>query len=279
MTALICVVSYNNLALTQRAVDHLRNQSYPTRIAVWDNASMDGTAEWLDKQHDIEKVCSDQNVFWTPAVNRLMSSFWQDEEYVGYMNNDAAPLRHTVERLVKLLEREEVGLVAPSMERIGGPQDIANCQGHDYVKEGGFVERALEGLPPKRVNYVLGAFAMLRKPVWDEIGPLAEDMPLGADDHDFCIRMKDKGYQIWVAQEAFCLHAGHASANSKTAERNWDDVGAKSWDAFNKKWAGYFATEEEAINTHWGGDYVEGFDRGTGWGDTSGVTESSTSSS
>lgn len=264
--AFVCIVSYNNLGLTRRAVDALRRQTLDTTIAVWDNNSKDGTVDWLRQQDDLKCELSDQNVYWTPAVNGAIEKFWDGEPYIGYMNNDAQPLVSTVERLVDLLQRPEVGLVAPSMAKIGGPQDIAACEGHDIVANGGFVDSNLQGLSPKRVNFVMGAFAMLRKEVWDEVGPLDEEMPLGADDHDYSIRLKDRGYQIWVAQNAFCEHAGHASARvSPEADRAWDDVGAKSWDRFNKKWAGYYATEDEAIKAHWGGDFVEGFERGTGW--------------
>lgn len=264
--ALICVVAYNNLKLTQRAVQALREQTYDTRIVVWDNNSSDGTQDWLRMQQDIEVHLSDENVYWTPAINRAISEFWKDEDYIGYMNNDAQPFRSTVERLVALLQAPEVGIVAPSMARIGGPQDIAVCEGHDIVARGGFVDANLVDLPPKRVNFVMGAFAMLRKEVWDELGPLDEDMPLGADDHDYAIRAKEAGYQLWVAQNAFCEHAGHASARvNREADKAWDDLGAKSWDVFNKKWAGYYATEEEAIKSHWAGDYEDGWEKGSGW--------------
>lgn len=258
---LVVVVSYNNRELTQRAVAALRRQTMPVHVVVWDNNSQDGTQEWLRQQSDIDVELSPENVYWTPAINRAIDKYWAGETYVGYMNNDAAPLMHCVQRMVRLARKDGIGLVAPSMERIGGPQDIANCEGHDIVREGGFLEQNMEGLPGKRVTYVLGAFAILRKKVWDEVGPLDEEMPLGADDHDYCIRLKERDYQIWVAQDAFCQHAGHASARVPGASAAWDDIGARSWARFNEKWAGYYKTEEEAIKSHWGGTYHPGWER------------------
>lgn len=264
--ALVCIVSYNNLRLTQDAVQSLKDQTFDTRIVVWDNDSRDGTPDWLRQQDGIEYYLSNENVYWTPAINSSVEKFWHGEKYIGYMNNDARPLKSTVERLVNLLKAEEIGLVGPSMSAIGGPQDITVCDGYDIVARGGFVDADLECLPPKRVTFVMGAFAMLRKDVWDEIGLLDPAMPLGADDHDYAIRLKEKGYQIWVAQNAFCDHIGHASASSSgAAERAWDDVGAQSWAVFKAKWKGYFASEEEAEKAHWGGDYVPGWEKGTGW--------------
>lgn len=261
--ALICVVSYNNLSLTKQACLSLREQTFPTRIVVWDNASSDGTQDWLRDQEWLTAELSPENVYWTPAINRAIAKYSNGEAYIGYMNNDAAPMPHTVERLVNLLREDEVGLVAPSMSRIGGPQDIAFCEGHGAVQKGGDIEEAISKFSPKRVTYVLGAMAMLRRDVWDEVGPLADDMPLGADDHDYAIRIKEAGYQVWVAQNAFCEHAGHASG--KIGAKAWDDLGSQSWQVFNERWAGYYRTEEEAIKCHWGGDYHPGWDRGTGW--------------
>lgn len=262
---LVVVVSYNGLEYTMRAVDALRAQTVPVHIVVWDNASTDGTAQWLKQQADIDTVFSTDNVYWTPAVNKGIEKFLGPEHFIGYMNNDAAPLPHTVERMLRLLRVTPIGLVAPAMERIGGPQDVANCTSHNRVIAGGDIEKNIEGLEAKRVSFVLGAFALMTRAVWEKVGPLDEDMPLGADDHDYCIRVKEAGFQIWVAQDAYCRHGGHKSAEVAGAAKIWDDVGARSWERFNTKWAGYFATEEEAIKCHWGGTYLSGWEKGSGW--------------
>jgi GT2 family glycosyltransferase len=265
---IIVIVAYNNLDLTKRAVNALRAQTVPVHIVVWDNASTDGTPEWLAEQSDLDSYCSKENVYWTPGVNGGIQKFLGDERFIGYMNNDAAPLPRTVERMQRLLRVAPIGLVAPSMDFIGGPQDIANCRGHGRTG-GPNTEQLIESFGGKRVTFVLGAFALMNREVWEKVGPLAEDMPLGADDHDYCIRVKEAGYQIWVAEDAFCQHGGHRSATVPGAAALWEKVGHDSWQVFNQKWAGYFATEEEAIKAHWSGTYHLGYDKGTGWRESS----------
>jgi GT2 family glycosyltransferase len=257
---LVAVVSYNNLDLTVRAVQALQAQTVPTRFVVWDNASTDGTQEWL-KRCNIEHVNSRENVYWTPAINQVIQDHWAGETYIGWMNNDAAPMPHTVERMLRLLSKEDIGLVAPSMERIGGQQDIAFCEGTNLVHQGGDIDSRLQNLEGKRVTFVLGAFALTKKKVWDVVGPLDATMPLGADDHDWCIRLKQARYQIWVAQDAYCRHGGHSSARVAGASEIWDQKGGESWEAFNNKWCEYYKTEDEAIKCHWGGIYTPGYDR------------------
>jgi GT2 family glycosyltransferase len=87
-------------------------------------------------------------------------------------------------------------------------------------------------------------------------------MPLGADDHDYCLRVKQAGYKIMVAYSAFVSHKSHSSY--RRARDTWDEWGGKSWEAFNKKWAGYFFNEEEAKRAHWQSEYTEGWETGTG---------------
>ena len=96
-----------------------------------------------------------------------------------------------------------------------------------------------------------------------DVGMLDNDMPLGADDHDYCIRAKAKGWTIWVVNSAYVDHVGHASFSK--AKKTWKDAGELSWKRFNEKWDGYFYDEEEATKAHWAGTYTPGWDIGTGW--------------
>jgi GT2 family glycosyltransferase len=265
---LLVVVSYNSIDLTRECVKSLQAQDHPTRFVVWDNASQDGTSNMLADM-GVEHVASQENIFWTPAINRVVEKFWAGETYIGWMNNDATLTPKGVERLTTALRNPEIGLVAPVTSNIGGPQDVSsNPDVHDILHRGPkFPDRALAELPSRRCTYVLGACSMTRKDVWDTIGPLDEDLYLGADDHDLAIRVREHGYEIHVVQSAYCHHRGHASVKSNTGRKNWDVHGAKSWDAFNRKWAGFFADEAEAIQCHWGGEFVDGRAHGSGWDD------------
>jgi GT2 family glycosyltransferase len=255
---LMVVVSYNNMDLTMRAVRSLKEQTEEVRVLVWDNASVDGTVAWLER-NKIEHVASERNVLWSPAVNAGLQ-YRENETYVGFMNNDISLPPDAIKRMTDLLKSDEkIGMVAPMGAALGGPQDWATHHGNwtmlsPTVEE---LQDLLKGRPPKRATYVVGACTLLPHKVWAEVGPLDEEMPLGADDHDYSIRVKQAGYQIWVNEDVYASHYGHASGHSE----NWGIWGPKSWDRFNTKWANYYKTEEEAIKSHWGGEYHEGYDR------------------
>lgn len=246
---LMVVVSYNGIEHTKVAVDSLRNQTVPVKIVVWDNASKDGTREWLSNQTDIIAHLSDDNVMWTPAINRAIEIYSDSERFIGFMNNDICIPPDGVKRMADVAADPQVALVGPMGSNLGGGQDYGHHWGPwtDIATNLSVLQDKIAQRPPKCHSYILGACVVLRRAVWNDLGPLDENMPLGADDHDYSIRAKRAGYKVMVAQNVFVEHVGHATGS----EGEWSEWGKKSWDAFNEKWAGYF-TEPEA-HMYWSG--------------------------
>ena len=55
------VVTFNRLGLLQRLVERLREVPQLAEVVVVDNASTDGTGDWLDDQHDLVVRRLDRN--------------------------------------------------------------------------------------------------------------------------------------------------------------------------------------------------------------------------
>jgi N-acetylglucosaminyl-diphospho-decaprenol L-rhamnosyltransferase len=260
---LAVVVSYNNWRLTEKAVRSAAAQTQPTDVILWDNASTDGSARELllrDFPPNVTMVFNDTNVFWTPALNKAVSTFWDGQDYLAFMNNDVELPPQCFHGLVTIFDNEPTaGMVAPMGSMIGGAQDYASHK--EAALAQGISEADFRASGPKRCNYLVGACVMVRKAAWDAVGPLDEKMTLGADDHDYSIRLKHAGHSLWVDPSEPIEHAGHASGDSPA----WEAHGSPSWEWFNQKWAGYYRTEEEAIRSHWNCWYESGWDKGTGW--------------
>lgn len=255
MDTLIGVVSYNDAPSTIRTVQSLLGHG---RIVVWDNGSEDGTPAALERFGDeITVHAHPRNSLWTPACNGIISNYLDSEKYILLSNNDVFYRPVSVPRLREALEsHDDVGIVAPSGAGLGGLQDFASNWGQRALK-------GMESIPNVRTNYVVGASFMFRSKLIKEIGYLDNEMPLGADDHDYCIRAKAAGYQLMVVNSAYVAHRSHSSF--KHAKPIWDEWGGKSWAVFNEKWAGYYFNELEALRCHWNPVYHPGWDYGTGW--------------
>ena len=59
------------------------------------------------------------------------------------------------------------------------------------------------------VEQPAGAFFMVRRAVWQELGGLDESFfPLWFEDVDFCRRIRDRGYSLYYVPEAVAKHTG-----------------------------------------------------------------------
>jgi GT2 family glycosyltransferase len=268
MADVFCViVSYKNPGHTMNAITSAAAQSLPTRVIVWDNNSPDGSGEVLANRpwpDNVEIVQSPTNLLWSPAINAAVRDHWDGERLLAFMNNDIT-LPPRAFGILETIFRQHptAGMVAPMGWNLGGPGDYATHKAEWASQNPRTPENWFDKEPPRRATYLIGACTLLPKSVWDTVGELDEEMPLGADDHDYSLRLKEAGYSLWVHPGVCIDHAGHASGH----EPEWDAWGGKSWARFNEKWAGYFAgsTDEEPINCHWNGWYVPGWDKGTGW--------------
>jgi N-acetylglucosaminyl-diphospho-decaprenol L-rhamnosyltransferase len=63
----------------------------------------------------------------------------------------------------------------------------------------------------REVDWVSGACMMVRRSVIDEIGPLSEQAFMYAEDHEWCARMRQKGWKIFHVPEAVVEHRHGAS--------------------------------------------------------------------
>ena len=257
-STLAIVVSYNDATSTINCVASLKDQA---RVVVWDNASKDTTTDAIKMRFpDVTLHECDYNAMWTPALNGAMEEYYDGEDYILFSNNDIAYPPGVIPQIRTGFADPSAGIVAPAGSNLGGQQDFAY---HHPCPSGTNWDQWVAGRPTVRANYVVGASMMVSREAWEDIGPLDNDMPLGADDHDYCIRAKENGWSIWVVNSAYVRHKGHASGQK--ARHEWNEWGKRSWDVFNKKWAGYFFNEEEAKKVHWRSEYTPGWDVGTGW--------------
>jgi N-acetylglucosaminyl-diphospho-decaprenol L-rhamnosyltransferase len=62
---------------------------------------------------------------------------------------------------------------------------------------------------PAEVEQPAGAFLMIRRQVWEELGGLDEQFyPIWFEDVDFCKRVRDRGYRVYYEPSAVAAHRG-----------------------------------------------------------------------
>jgi GT2 family glycosyltransferase len=78
----------------------------------------------------------------------------------------------------------------------------------------------LDGGQRAPVEQPAGAFLMIRRAVWEELGGFDEGFfPLWFEDVDFCRRVADRGYRIYYEPAAVAIHTGGHSIGSLSREQ------------------------------------------------------------
>jgi GT2 family glycosyltransferase/glycosyltransferase involved in cell wall biosynthesis len=238
--ASIVVVTWNNLALTERCLASvLADGSWPRfEVIVVDNASSDGTPARLRdlaaRDARIRLVCNDENRGFAAANNQGIAAARGD--FLVLLNNDTEVTRGWLARLLRALEADDrLGLVGPVTNSVWNEarQEVRSA---DLARLPEFAERWAAGHLGKL--YPIKMLAMFciatRRAVVDRVGPLDERFRIGMlEDDDYSHRVRLAGYRIACLEEAFVLHAGQASFK-RVSEK--EALQAENQSRFEEKW-------------------------------------------
>jgi GT2 family glycosyltransferase len=218
----IVIVTYNSAAEIGPCLDTARATG--AEVIVVDNASSDATLEQV-RQRGATLIANPENRGFAAAANqgiRLVGS-----DYILLLNPDAI--------LQGGLEPLRAACAAPGVAAAGGKLvDL-----HGTVQTGFSVRRlptplvlGLEILAvnrlwptnpanwhyrcydlnydePAEVEQPAGAFLMIRRQVWEELGGLDEQFyPVWFEDVDFCRRARDRGYRVFYEPGVVAIHQG-----------------------------------------------------------------------
>jgi GT2 family glycosyltransferase len=89
----------------------------------------------------------------------------------------------------------------------------------------------VHAIPPKKIDFVTGAFFYIPNAVFKRTGFLDEAFINGFEDADYCLRARDLGFDIMVEPSAIAVHEEHASLKTH------DSTFFQNLIVFNKKWS------------------------------------------
>lgn len=244
----IIILTWNALDYTKKCVHSIQNHtSYPHEIVFVDNASTDGTVEYLRnliKGHSNYKLIENkENRGFAAGNNQGVAAASGD--YVLLLNNDVLVSDGWLESLVESLEKDEkIGMVGPITNSISGRQMINSIP---YTDDAGFhefsrkIRKAYYGrLTPR---YRIAGFAtLMKKSLYEEVSGLDESFGTGNyEDDDLCLKIRDKGYAVMVDESVFIHHyrsqtfienkidyRSSLSVNESKFVKKWPDVDYKS---------------------------------------------------
>lgn len=205
------VCTHNNRAIVDACLESIKAQTYTAwECIVVDDASSDGTADWVRRHHPWVTVL--QNAAnCGPAYCRNFAVSGSGAEYVGFFDSDVQLDPRWLEEAVKALAHDEtVGI-------IGGKLLLATCPDrvHSY---GGTLSRIGVGWhthewrehaaldQPVECLWISSAALLMRRALWQRIGGFDPTFFYGYEDSDLGWRVRLLGYRALCIPEAVAYH-------------------------------------------------------------------------
>jgi GT2 family glycosyltransferase len=209
------LLSYNTLEYTQLCIQSIRNTcmegSY--EIVVIDNASTDGSVDWLREQEDIILAENKENVGFPAGCNQGIR-LANKENDIFLLNNDTLMMINSLYLLrMGLYESPRHGATG-AVTNYAGNMQISYNQGQNLED---YYSYAFKNNHPSKSPYeqksMLIMFAMLiKRDVLNIVGDLDERFsPGNFEDNDYGARILEAGYQNILCWNCFIFHYGSKS--------------------------------------------------------------------
>ncbi|MBW3493262.1 glycosyltransferase family 2 protein [Bacillus sp. FDAARGOS_1420] len=214
MLTSIIILTHNQLQYTKECIHSIRKYTVQEEyeLIVVDNASMDGTVEWLQKQPDITLIKNLENMGFPRGCNQGIST--AKGENILLLNNDVIVTEQWLTNLLKCLyAKENTAAVGPVTNNASYYSTIHTCYGgiQEMQEFASLYNQSDENKWEERMK-LIGFCMLIKKTVLDEIGLLDERFtPGNYEDDDLSLRMFEKGYKLYLCRDTFIHHYGSMS--------------------------------------------------------------------
>jgi len=210
----VVIVTWQGRALLGSCLEHLRRQTVPHRVIVADNASTDGTADFLRAEYpEVQIVELSENLGFGAGNNRGVAA--GAAPFVVLINNDVDVEADFLELVVQPLRADaQVGAVAALTTRPG--TDVVDQFGIE-LDIGLCAYSRGTGQDPDRLAVgplaaPCGAAVAYRRTAYDQVGGFDEQLFAYFEDLDLGLRLLEAGWRFAEAPGARGVHLGSATA-------------------------------------------------------------------
>ncbi len=212
------VVLFNRLDLTQNCLASiLESGDWPDEIVFVDNASDDGTDDWLyelDCPIPIEVVTMSANVGWGRGAN-AGSQLAQGDQLL-HLNNDTEVTPGWLSALKADMQTDVAAVAARLVNPDGslqhaGIQTYTNTNGVFWAENVGTEHEAYE---PDAVSL---AATLVRADAWNQLGGVDPLFRNGGEDTDWCLRARKAGWRLRYCPASTVMHIASASGPERWA--------------------------------------------------------------
>lgn len=233
----IIILSYNTLDLTRDCINSIRrhNPSSAYDLIVIDNASTDGSREWLLEQKDIKLICNSQNKGFPYACNQGIKA---SDPYadIFLLNSDTILFHNSLFLLrMGLYSDPTIGAVGSISNCAGNEQKISDSYSAIQEYEAFALTNNIFSDSCLEQKFLLIGFAMLlRRNALDDVGILDLRFSPGQfEDMDLGFRLHRAGWKNILCHNSFIFHYGGSDGQNNDL---WEKQLKINSQKFTEKW-------------------------------------------
>ena len=222
----IIVPLYNQLAYTKGCLEGLRRTVQPdTEIILIDNASSDGTAEFLATLSGVQVIANTENRGCAGAWNQGVRS--AAGEWLVILNNDVILSAGWLDGLQGAASRWGLDILTPAIREGEYNYDIES-----YARElTGSMQNVL------RRGKANGVCFMVNRRVFETVGYFDENFRIGQyEDADFFLRARIAGFHMGTVGGSFLHHFGSVTQDALKKARDPKPYAIENKAYFIRKW-------------------------------------------
>lgn len=249
----IVILSYNSLHYTKECIESIQNtclkDSY--EIIVVDNASIDGSVEWLKKQKDIILHCNEKNVGFPAGCNQGIRLASKNSDIFLLNNDTVLPPNALFWLRMGLYEDEKIGAAGAVSNYVSNFQGVNwNCRTKEEFLSAAIANNVPMARPYEIKTYLVGFALMLRRDALEDVGYLDEIFSPGTyEDNDIGFRLCEKGYDVVLCRNSFIYHYGSGGGtNTQKWERLYGLNAAKLADKWGFDPNRYLVVRYDIVN-------------------------------
>lgn len=205
-------------------------------IIVVDNASVDGSAGMVNTLFPCVKVMRNEaNIGFARACNQGMQA--SRGQLILLLNSDTFVRDDVIARVARhILSRPDIAMIGCQLRYPDGRiqhsafrslsiwrslfEDLwlyrfVSRTRRDNLLLGGYWDNGTE----KEVDWIAGAFMMLRRQVFMEMGGFSEDFFMYGEDSEWCMRLRLAGRRILYTPLGVVYHIGSASSDQEWTQK------------------------------------------------------------
>jgi N-acetylglucosaminyl-diphospho-decaprenol L-rhamnosyltransferase len=236
----IIIVNWNAGAQLQRCLDSIRFAGRDgfelLRVVVVDNASSDDAVSHLEvREFPLTILRNDTNRGFAAACNQ--GARGSQASYLLFLNPDCTLFEDSLDKPIRYMEQPEhadVGItgvqlldaeggVSRSCARFPAPRHVISAAlGLAHLSPLRFPDYRMTNwnhLETRKVDHVIGAFMLIRRDVFEQLGGYDERFFVYLEDLDLSLRMTELGFTSVYLASARALHKGGGCSNQAKPKR------------------------------------------------------------